>query len=109
MAAELARVCYIEYSYWSEISGGSRLAVDAAKAHQSGRTAVGHLKPTVRAPSRALRRGERFPPLILAGPRDDGLVCLEGNLRLTAYTLAGFPEDVECLVGTAPTLARWAQ
>jgi hypothetical protein len=34
-------------------------------------------------------------------------VCLEGNLRLTAYALAGFPAGVECLVGTAPTMGRW--
>jgi hypothetical protein len=35
-------------------------------------------------------------------------VCLEGHLRLTAHTLVGFPADVECLVGTARTLAGWA-
>jgi hypothetical protein len=41
------------------------------------------------------------------GEKRDGLVCLEGNLRLTAYALAGFPAGVECLVGTAPTMGRW--
>jgi hypothetical protein len=49
----------------------------------------------------------QFPPLILVGEKRDELVCLEGHLRLTAYALAGFPVDVECLVGTAPTMGRW--
>ena len=35
-AAELAQVRYIEYSYWNEISGGSRLAADAAKNIRAG-------------------------------------------------------------------------
>jgi hypothetical protein len=60
-------------------------------------------------PPARCRGGERFPPLILAGPHDDDLVCLEGNLRLTAHGLAGFPTETECLVGTAPALERWAQ
>ncbi|MFF7047874.1 hypothetical protein ACFY94_05805 [Streptomyces griseorubiginosus] len=54
-------------------------------------------------------RGERFPPLILVGENQDNLVCLEGHLRLTAYALAGFPTDITCLIGTAPTMGRWAQ
>jgi hypothetical protein len=57
--------------------------------------------------ARALAGGEQFPPLILVGEKRDELVCLEGHLRLTAYALAGFPFDVECLVGTAPTMGRW--
>ncbi|MFD8820717.1 hypothetical protein ACFV23_56915 [Streptomyces sp. NPDC059627] len=57
----------------------------------------------------ALGRGERFAPLILVGERQDDLVCLEGHLRLTAYALAGFPTGIECLIGTAPAMGRWAR
>jgi hypothetical protein len=35
-AVELAQVRYIEYSYWNEISGGTRLAADAAKSIRAG-------------------------------------------------------------------------
>ncbi len=35
-AAELARVRYIDYDYWVELSGGSRLAVDAAPRIRAG-------------------------------------------------------------------------
>jgi len=59
--------------------------------------------------ARALISGERFPPLILVGERQDNLVCLEGHLRLTAYALVGFPTGIACLIGTAPAMGRWAQ
>ena len=106
---ELARVRYIEYSYWNELSGGSRLPTDAARRIQEGARAFGVSNQRFLSAARALARGEQFPPLILAGPRREELVCLEGHVRLTAYALAGFPANVECLVGTAPTLARWAR
>ena len=108
-AAELAQVRYIEYSYWNEISGGSRLAADAAKNIRAGVRPYGVSNQRFIRAARGLLRGDRFPPLILAGPGFDELVCLEGNLRLTAHALAGFPGGAECLVGTAPTLRRWAQ
>jgi hypothetical protein len=57
----------------------------------------------------AVARGGRLPPLILAGEQPGNLVCLGGNLRLSGYALVDFPVEVECLVGTAPTIRRWAQ
>lgn len=108
-AAELARVRYIEYSYWNELSGGSRLAADAARRINGDVRPFGVPNDRFRQAASALRGGERFPPLILAGRDYDDLVCLEGNLRLTAHALAGFPSVAECLVGTAPALGRWAQ
>lgn len=108
-AAELARVRYVEYSYWNELSGGSRLPVHAARSINAGVQPWGVSNERFRQTARALLGGERFPALILAGPHDDDLVCLEGHLRLTAHALAGFPLEAECLIGTAPTLRRWAQ
>ena len=103
---ELARVRYIEYSYWNELSGGSRLAVDAAQRISAGVRPWGISNERFQTAARALRSGQRFAPLILAGPHRDDLVCLEGNLRLTAHALAGFPIEIECLVGTAPAHAE---
>ncbi len=105
-AAELAEVRYINYSYWVELSGGSRRPADAAVRIEAGIRAFDvSNEPFVRA-AQAI---ERFWPLIVVGEGPDRLVCLEGHLRLTAYALAGFPVDVECFVGTAPTMGRWAQ
>lgn len=105
---ELARVRYMAYSYWNELSGGSRLPADAAGLIRSGVRVFDTPNDRFLAAARAVRRGDDFPPLILVGHRLDALVCLEGHLRLTAYALAGFPMAVECLIGTAPTMARWA-
>ena len=108
-ATELARVRYIEYSYWNQLTGGSRLAADAARNIRAGVRPWGVSNDRFEQAARALLNGERFPPLILAGPDYDDLVCLEGNLRLTAYALADFPCEAECLVAAAPGLERWAQ
>ncbi|MGH7910668.1 MAG: hypothetical protein ACREOV_02995 [Candidatus Dormibacteraceae bacterium] len=107
--AELAQVRYIDYSYWIELSGGSRLPVDAARRIREGVRVFGVSNRRFIAAARAVARGERFPPLILAGRHHDDLVCLEGHLRLTGYALAGFPSEVDCLIGTAPRMGRWAR
>jgi hypothetical protein len=104
---ELARVRYIEYSYWNELSGGSRLPSDAAQQIRRGVRVFGVSNRRFLRAARAVERGERFPPLILAGRRRERLICLEGHVRLTAYALARFPCEVECLVGTARTMDRW--
>lgn len=105
--SELARVRYIEYSYWNELSSGSRLAADAAQQIRQGIKVFGVSNRRFVRAARAVERGEVFPPLILAGRRRDRLICLEGHLRLTAYSLAGFPRAIDCLVGTARTMDRW--
>lgn len=106
--AELVRVRYIEYDYWNELSGGSRLPVDAARHIREGLTVFGVPNTGFLRAADAATRGEGLPPLILAGPTSDHLVCLEGHLRLTGHALAGFPRALDCLVGTSPKLVRWA-
>ena len=108
-AREIAAVRYMDYSYWDEISGGSRLPADAAARIRAGILAWDVPNDRFLLAASALDRGERFPPLIVVGESERDLVCLEGHLRLTAYALAGFPVDVECLVGTAPAMGRWTQ
>ncbi|MGW2485724.1 hypothetical protein ACWCV9_00710 [Streptomyces sp. NPDC001606] len=108
-ADEAASVRYLDYSYWVELSGGSRRPADAAARIRAGLRAFDVPNEPFFDAAHAFIRGERFPPLILVGERQDDLVCLEGHLRLTAYALAGFPTDVECLIGTAPAMGRWAK
>lgn len=106
---ELAAVRYVDYSYWVELSGGTRRPADAAARIRAGHRAFDQPNEPFTAAARAITAGERFPPLILVGDRPDALVCLEGHLRLTAHALAGFPTDAGCLVGLAPEMARWAR
>ncbi|MFE9220121.1 hypothetical protein ACFYN3_27680 [Streptomyces lavendulae] len=100
---------YLDYSYWVELSGGSRQPTDAAARINAGLRAFDVPNEPFIDAANALSIGERFPPPILVGERQDDLVCLEGHLRLTAYALVGFPTDIECLVGTAPAMGRWAR
>jgi len=106
--AELAAVRYMDYSYWIELSGGTRLPADAAKRIRAGHRAYDIPNDGAIAAGRAAQAAVRFPPLILVGETHGNLVCLEGHLRLTGYALAGFPANVECLLGTAPDMGRWA-
>lgn len=108
-ADEAACVRYLDFSYWVELSGGSRRPTDAAARITAGLRAFDVPNDPFIDAAHALIRGERFPPLILVGERQDNLVCLEGHLRLTAYAMVGFPIDIECLIGTAPTMGRWAR
>ncbi|MFE2972470.1 hypothetical protein ACFXKC_54830 [Streptomyces sp. NPDC059340] len=108
-ADEAASVRYLDYSYWVELSGGSRRPIDAAARIMAGLQAFGVPNEPFIDAAHALIKGERFPPLILVGERQDNLVCLEGHLRLTAHALVDFRIDIECLIGTAPTMGRWAQ
>ncbi|WP_405565082.1 hypothetical protein [Streptomyces sp. NBC_01180] len=108
-ADEAASVRYLDYSYWVELSGGSRRPTDAAVRIKAGQRAFDVPNEPFVDAAQALIGGERFPPLILVGERQDTLVCLEGHLRLTAYAYVGFPIGIECLIGTAPTMGRWAQ
>jgi len=109
--AELARVRYIDYDYWDELSGGTRLSVDAATRIHAGVTAFGVSNDGVLAMAQAVADGTRLPALILvtSGLGGDDLVVLEGHVRLTALMLARdrLPPELEVLVGSSPTMGRW--
>ena len=107
--AELARVQYIDYDYWTELSGGSRLAVDAAERIRHGIEAFGVSNGGFWYLAEALKRGASFPELILVGADEGGPhVLLEGHVRLTAYFLAPecIPSRLPVIVGYAPGLDR---
>jgi hypothetical protein len=112
--AELARVRYIDYDYWVELSGGTRLAVDAAPRIRAGVAPFGVASDWALGMAEAVADGARFPPLILvtSGPGSDadaGLVVLEGHARLTAFMLRPdrLPPELEVLVGASPAMTRW--
>jgi hypothetical protein len=108
--AELAGVRYIDYDYWVELSGGSRLAAGAAPRIRAGVAPFGVPSDWALGMAGAVADGARFPPLILVttGP-GGGLVVLEGHARLTAFMLAPdrLPPELEILVGSSPAMTRW--
>jgi hypothetical protein len=108
--AELAGVRYIDYDYWVELSGGSRLPVDAGPRIRAGVAPFGVSSDWALGMARDFEGGAKFPPLILVttGPGED-LVVLEGHARLTAFMLASdrLPPELEVLVGSSPMVTRW--
>jgi hypothetical protein len=107
---ELKTVRYIRYSYWDELSSGSRTPLDAAENIKAGKKVFNISNDGFLAAAKALEGGARFPELILvrATPTDH-LVVLEGHLRLTAYMLAPsrIPEEMEVMLGESPQLHQW--
>ena len=106
---ELDRVRYIDYSYWNELSGGSRLPADAATNIRAGKVVFGQSTQGFLNLARELQQGAKFPELILTGvsPTSD-LVALEGHVRLTTYFLAPhcIPDELQVIVGFSPDFER---
>jgi hypothetical protein len=108
--AELSEVRFIDYDYWVELSGGTRLAADAAPRIRAGVAPFGVSSEWAIGMAREVGAGARFPPLILVtAGLADGLVVLEGHARLTAFMLARdqLPPELEVLVGSSPSMTGW--
>jgi hypothetical protein len=107
--AEVLAIRYIDYDYWVELSGGSRLATDAAARIRAGVTAFGVPNEGFFAMADSFRSSQP-PTLIAVGGVGPDLVLLEGHVRLTAFALRPelLPEELEVLVGRSPRIAEWA-
>jgi len=98
--AELATVRYIDYPYWTDFSGGTRLAADGAR-----RLGPWQDQPPgtiYRQVAENLRDGKLPPTVILLGePGPANLVVIEGHKRLTGLLLCPqwLPAELEVLLG----------
>jgi hypothetical protein len=106
---ELARLRYINDDYWSELSGGTRRAIDAARNIRAGIEVFGQSTRWCLELAREVERGVIFPELILVGTDEASeLTVLEGHVRLTAYCLAleSVAEPLTAIVGFGPGMER---
>lgn len=106
---EVLAIRYIEYDYWVELSGGSRLPLDAAARIRAGITIFRVPNDGFLELADALER-MTMPELIVVGGPGDELVVLEGHARLTAYALRPelLPPELEVLLGRSPRIGEWA-
>jgi hypothetical protein len=98
--AELATVRYIDYPYWTDFSGGTRLAADGARRLGPWQ----HLPPGTiyRQIAENLRDGKVPPAIILLGePGPANLIVIEGHKRLTGLLLCPqwLPAELDVLLG----------
>lgn len=73
--ADLAQVRYIDYDYGTELSGGSRLAEDAAKRIEQGIEVFRVSNGGFWYMANALKAGASFPELIMVGPDERVRSC----------------------------------
>lgn len=107
---ELEKVKYIDYSYWNELSSGTRLPKVAAKNIQLGLEVFGESNKGFLKAAEHIKRGGSFPAIILvAKDKQSELVILEGHLRMTAYFLAKecLPPELEVIIGFSKNIDKW--
>jgi hypothetical protein len=110
--SELLDVLYIDYSYWTALTNGTRRPTDAAQFIRRGglvfgRMPTGHFLEF----ADALRDGATWEPLICVRAGDESpIVVLEGHARLTGLALAPdcLPPENPVLLGTSPTITNWS-
>jgi len=107
---ELMRVRYIDYSYWNELSSGTRLPTAATQTIRAGKLIYGQSTQGYLELAKELCRGAQFPELILTAVSSSApLVVMEGHVRLTTYALAPecLPAMLEVIIGFSPDFTQW--
>lgn len=106
---DLLTVKYMNYSYWIDLSGGSRLVADAVK-----RVAAGEVESAtaawIQAAADAVKSGASFQEIILVSENEASeLIMLEGHLRITAYLMSFdyLPRKLSAIVGYSEKITEW--
>jgi hypothetical protein len=98
--AELGTVKYLDYSYWTDFSGGTRLATDGAR--RLGPWPDQPAGTIYRQIAENARDGRLPPAIILIGePGPANLVVIEGHKRFTGLLVcpAWLPAELEVVLG----------
>ena len=107
---DLENIRYIHYSYWSELSGGTHLPVDAAERIRKGICIYGQSNEGFINAASYIRDGGTFPKMFFLTADFKSFVIVEGDLRMTVFAMApDYFNDVEVIVGkcVADELSGW--
>ena len=107
---EVSRIEYCNYSYWLELSNGTRKPADgAARIKQGVKQIMRQSTENFRRGAAALRAGTTFREMILATHDRTRLVVIEGHLRLTAYMMEPHlvPDELEVILGYSDRMTDW--
>jgi hypothetical protein len=105
--ADLSRLKYANCVPWVELSRDTRLVTEGSK-NIAPNTPAEDAAVNIRAVVEDLKRGKRYPELIGVNGRSGEIILMEGHTRATAYAVAQLPDRVDCLVGSSPSMSRWA-
>lgn len=107
---ELAKVKYIDYSYWNKLTDGTRVPKVAAENVRKGTVIFDQPNHNFLEAAKRLKDGKKFPTMIFVGKDEESdLVILEGHLRMTAYYLnpQTIPKQLEVVIGFSEEFAQW--
>lgn len=97
---DLERIKYIDYSYWNELSAGTRSPLTAAKAVREGITIYGQSTEGFLNAAKYLEDGGLFQNMIFLTADFNSFIIVEGHLRMTAYALTpNHFDNIRCIVG----------
>ena len=99
---DILRIKYITYSYWEELTNGTRLAKDSVKNIKNNIEIFGVSNNGFIEISEYIKNGNKFDPLIILAPleKKDNMIVLEGRARLTAINLAiDYITELKVLIG----------
>ena len=97
---DLAKIRYIDYSYWNELSAGTRSPLTAAKQVRNGITIYGQSTDGFLQAAKYIENGGRFQNMIFLTADFNSFVIVEGHLRMTAYALMpNYFDNIHCIVG----------
>ena len=106
---DIARLKYINYSYWNELSNNTRSPEAAALTVNGGTMVFGKSNDNFIGIAKAVRNGKQFPPLILGELEDGNYVIIEGHARATGFAIAGkVPVGQKIIVGKG-AFDEWAK
>ncbi len=104
---DVARLRYVDYSYWNELTNHTHLVKDAISNIQRGNMVYDVSNDRFWAVAKSIEQhGYTFEPLILTAEDEQApLTVLEGHLRATGIGLAGqrAPAVIPAIVGYATT------
>jgi hypothetical protein len=109
----LARVRFIDYSYWNELSGGSRRPADVLSTLRSGRLPrwLSELGTDwcFQLAARLATAQAVDDLIVMSTPELDRFVLLEGHARITAIFVGGLQRrlTVRAYLGLSPAIAQW--
>jgi hypothetical protein len=105
--ADLSKLKYANCPPWVELSRGTRLVVEGATNIGSD-TPAEDAAVNIRAVAEDLKSGKRYAELIGVDGQSGDINLMEGHTRATAYAVAQLPDRIECIVGSSPSMSRWA-
>jgi hypothetical protein len=106
---EVLDILFIDWSWWLELSGGTRSPREAARRIRAGE--LTGMTADVTAEEHEPFLASTSELIAVTTQSQDKLVLVEGHVRLTAYALfaSRVPKELEILLGVSDQMPSWCQ